>query len=150
MVRRPPRSTRTDTLFPYTTLFRSTGDVFKRGNLAGSARNVGVLVNAGDDHICKSSTTAHQSEYALMSAMIPVLAPSSISEQMELGLIGWEMSRYTGLWVGLKVVTEIMDSSESVSHDSGIDVSTPADFEMPADGLSLRSPDTALAQEEQT
>src|SRR3546814_6293203 len=83
-----------------------------------------------------------------MSAMIPVLAPSSISEQMELGLIGWEMSRYTGLWVGLKVVTEIMDSSESVSHDPGIDVSTPADFEMPADGLSLRSPDTALAQEE--
>src|SRR3546814_17245758 len=83
-----------------------------------------------------------------MSAMIPVLAPSSISEQMELGLIGWEMSRYTGLWVGLKVVTEIMDSSESVSHDPGIDVSTPADFEMPADGLSLRSPDPALAQEE--
>src|SRR3546814_4087202 len=83
-----------------------------------------------------------------MSAMIPVLAPSSISEQMELGLIGWEMSRYTGLWVGLKVVTEIMDSSESVYHDPGIDVSTPADFEMPADGLSLRSPDTALAQEE--
>src|SRR3546814_7380146 len=83
---------------------------------------------------------SHQSEYALMSAMIPVLAPSSISEQMELGLIGWEMSRYTGLWVGLKVVTEIMDSSESVSHDPGIDVSTPADFEMPADGVSLRSP----------
>src|SRR3546814_16268417 len=68
-----------------------TGDVFKHGNLAGSARNGGVLVIAGDDHICKSSTTAHQSEYALMSAMIPVLEPSSISEQMELGLIGWEM-----------------------------------------------------------
>src|SRR3546814_19144334 len=67
---------------------------------------------------------------------------------MELGLIGWEMSRYTGLWVGLKVVTEIMDSSESVSHDPRIDVSTPTDFEMPADGLSLRSPDTALAQDE--
>src|SRR3546814_7720192 len=26
MIRRPPRSTRTDTLFPYTTLFRSNGD----------------------------------------------------------------------------------------------------------------------------
>src|SRR3546814_11406271 len=26
MIRRPPRSTRTDTLFPYTTLFRSYGD----------------------------------------------------------------------------------------------------------------------------
>src|SRR3546814_9869056 len=85
-----------------------------------------------------------------MSAMIPVLAPSSISEQMELGLIGWEMSRYTGLWVGLKVVTEIMDGSESVSHDPRIDVSTPTDFEMLADGFSLRSPATALRSAEHT
>src|SRR3546814_7473028 len=58
------------------------------------------------------------------------------------------MSLHTGLLFGFNVVTEIMYSSESVSHDPGIDVSTPADFEMPADGLSLRSPDTALAQEE--
>src|SRR3546814_15888696 len=31
MIRRPPRSTRTDTLFPYTTLFRSTDEVSQRG-----------------------------------------------------------------------------------------------------------------------
>src|SRR3546814_1030063 len=30
MIRRPPRSTRTDTLFPYTTLFRSSGNTFGR------------------------------------------------------------------------------------------------------------------------
>src|SRR3546814_9767634 len=37
MIRRPPRSTRTDTLFPYTTLFRSTGleyDTESRGHTA--------------------------------------------------------------------------------------------------------------------
>src|SRR3546814_17047028 len=87
-----------------------TGDVFKHGNLAGSARHGGVLVIAGDDHICNSSTTAHQSEYALMSAMIHVLVPSSISAQMELGLIGWELSHHTALWVGLLVCTEVVDT----------------------------------------
>src|SRR3546814_12645489 len=59
-----------------------TGDVFKHGNLAGSARNGGVLVIAGDDHICKSSTTAHQSEYALMSAMIPEIGRASCRERV--------------------------------------------------------------------
>src|SRR5882757_4210377 len=73
-----------------------SGDVLKHGNLAGSAREGGVLVVAGDDHTCKSSTTAHQSEFALVDAMLPVLAPSSIAEQMEYGLIGWELSRATG------------------------------------------------------
>src|SRR3546814_10809059 len=34
MIRRPPRSTRTDTLFPYTTLFRSLGQVIVNPNLA--------------------------------------------------------------------------------------------------------------------
>src|SRR3546814_16595083 len=33
MIRRPPRSTRTDTLFPYTTLFRSRNESFK--NIVG-------------------------------------------------------------------------------------------------------------------
>lgn len=125
-----------------------SGDALKHGNLAGSAHEGGVLVVAGDDHTCKSSTTAHQSEYALMDAMIPILAPASLAEQMEYGLIGWELSRYSGLWAGLKVVTEIMDSSASLQHDPIINLSVPADFEMPAAGLSLRWPDTPLQQEE--
>ncbi|MDR7155741.1 indolepyruvate ferredoxin oxidoreductase [Sphingobium xenophagum] len=125
-----------------------TGDVFKHGNLAGSARNGGVLVIAGDDHTCKSSTTAHQSEYGLVDALIPILSPATISEQIEYGLIGWEMSRYTGLWVGLKVVTEIMDSGESLAADPRVDITLPMAFEMPPGGLSLRTPDTPLAQEE--
>ncbi len=125
-----------------------SGDAFKHGNLAGTARQGGVLVIAGDDHTCKSSTTAHQSEYALADAMIPVLAPASIAEQMQFGLIGWEMSRYAGLWVGLKVVTEIMDSGESIFADPIIDLAAPDYDPLPADGLWLRWPDTPLAQEE--
>src|SRR3546814_10156098 len=45
MIRRPPRSTRTDTLFPYTTLFRSTRvarEVGTDGKLGGQARVEGV------------------------------------------------------------------------------------------------------------
>ena len=125
-----------------------TGDVFKHGNLAGSAREGGVLVIAGDDHTCKSSTTAHQSEFGLIDAMIPVLSPASVAEQIEYGLIGWELSRFTGLWVGMKVVTEIMDSNVSMTADPAISLTAPRDFDMTADGLSLRWPDTPLAQEE--
>jgi indolepyruvate ferredoxin oxidoreductase len=125
-----------------------TGDVFKHGNLAGSARQGGVLVIAGDDHTCKSSTTAHQSEFGLIDAMIPVLSPASIAEQIEYGLIGWELSRFSGLWVGMKVVTEIMDSNVSMTADPAVSLVAPQTFDLPADGLSLRWPDTPLAQEE--
>jgi len=125
-----------------------TGDVLKHGNLAGSAGEGGVLVVAGDDHTCKSSTTAHQSEFSLIAAMIPVLAPSSIAEQMEYGLIGWELSRASGLWAGLKVVTEIMDSSESLAADPMIRLVNTEALMPSTKSLSLRWPDTPLAQEE--
>jgi indolepyruvate ferredoxin oxidoreductase len=125
-----------------------SGDAFKHGNLAGSAREGGVLVVTGDDHTCKSSTTAHQSEYALVAAMIPVLAPASIAEQMQFGLIGWELSRVTGLWAGLKVVTEIMDSGESFAGDSVIELVDADAHVVPSMNLSLRWPDSPLAQEE--
>jgi indolepyruvate ferredoxin oxidoreductase len=125
-----------------------TGDVFKHANLAGSAAQGGVLVVAGDDHTCKSSTTAHQSEFGLIDAMMPVLAPSSVAEQIEFGLVGWALSRFSGLWVGMKVVTEIMDSNVSLAADPVVSLAEPDDFVAPAGGLSLRWPDSPLAQEE--
>ncbi len=74
-----------------------SGDAFRHGNLAGSSRNGGVLVLMGDDHTCESSTTAHQSEFALVDAMIPVLNPSGVQEIVDYGLFGWALSRYSGL-----------------------------------------------------
>ena len=93
------------------------GDVFRHGNTAGSAKNGGVLVLAGDDHAAKSSTLPHQSDHQFSAAMMPVLYPSSVQEIIDLGLHGWAMSRYSGLWVGYKCVSDTVESSASVNID---------------------------------
>src|SRR3982750_1187518 len=91
-----------------------SGDPLKHGNSAGSAPHGGVLLLAGDDHTCKSSTLAHQSEYAFMDALIPVLNPAGVQEFLDLGLYGWAMSRYSGSWIAFKTIAETVDSSASV------------------------------------
>lgn len=126
-----------------------SGDVFKHGNLAGSAPHGGVLLLAGDDHTCKSSTTAHQSEFAFVDAMIPVLNPAGVQEFLDLGLYGWAMSRFSGCWVAFKTVAETVDSSASVHVDPHrVKIVTPEGFEMPEGGLNIRWPDEFLPQED--
>jgi indolepyruvate ferredoxin oxidoreductase len=124
------------------------GDVFKHGNNAGSARHGGVLVLAGDDHAAKSSSTAHQSDHILNACGIPVLYPSSVQEYLDYGLHAWAMSRYTGLWVSMKCVTDIIESGAVVELDPDrVQIVTPTDFELPAGGLNIRWPDAILDQE---
>ncbi|WP_034299781.1 indolepyruvate ferredoxin oxidoreductase family protein [Herbaspirillum sp. RV1423] len=124
------------------------GDVFKHANMAGTSRHGGVLVIAGDDHAAKSSTTAHQSEHILKACGIPVLYPSSVQEYLDYGLHGWAMSRYTGLWVAMKCVTDIVESGMSVMIDpQRVQPLIPTDFLLPPDGLNIRQPDTVLEQE---
>ncbi|KIF82936.1 indolepyruvate ferredoxin oxidoreductase family protein [Noviherbaspirillum autotrophicum] len=124
------------------------GDVFKHANMAGTDRRGGVLVLAGDDHAAKSSTTAHQSEHILKACGIPVLYPSSVQEYLDYGLHGWAISRYTGLWVAMKCVTDIVESGASVDLDPGrVQIALPADFELPPGGLNIRYPDAVLEQE---
>jgi len=123
-----------------------SGDVLRHGNLAGAAKNGGVLLLAGDDHTCKSSTTAHQSEYAFMDAGIPVLNPAGVQEFLDLGLYGWAMSRYSGCWVAFKVVAETVDSTASCSIDPHrLQIRLPDDFAMPAEGLNIRWPQSSFA-----
>jgi len=124
------------------------GDVFKHANNAGSARHGGVLVLAGDDHAAKSSSTAHQSDHILTACGIPVLYPSSVQEYIDYGLHAWAMSRYTGLWVSMKCVTDIIESGAVVDFDPDrVQIAMPDDFELPAGGLNIRWPDTVLDQE---
>jgi indolepyruvate ferredoxin oxidoreductase len=125
-----------------------SGDVFKHGNAAGTSPHGGVLVLAGDDHACKSSTLPHQSEYAFMDASIPVLNPSGVQEILDYGLFGWAMSRYSGCWIAMKTIAETVDSSASVHvAPDRVSIVLPEDFEMPPGGLNIRWPDPPLDQE---
>ncbi|HSS29269.1 MAG TPA: indolepyruvate ferredoxin oxidoreductase family protein, partial [Usitatibacter sp.] len=124
------------------------GDAMKHANAAGSAKHGGVLMLAGDDHACKSSTLPHQSEHAFDAAMIPVLYPTGTQEIIDMGLHGFAMSRYSGLYVAFKVVSETVDSSASiyVGTDSPRIV-LPEDFQLPEGGLNIRWPDAPMEQE---
>jgi indolepyruvate ferredoxin oxidoreductase len=91
-----------------------SGDPFKHGNIAGTHPHGGVLIVAGDDHSGKSSTVAHQSEIALMHAGMPILAPSNVQDVIDLGLLGFAMSRYTGLYTGFKMCNETLEQTMTV------------------------------------
>ena len=117
--------------------------------MAGTAKHGGVIALAGDDHMAKSSTVAHQTEYAFMDAMIPVLNPSGVQEFLDLGIYGWAMSRYSGCWVAFKTIAETVETSASVYVDPHrISIKTPSDFAMPEGGLNIRWPDNVMEQEE--
>ncbi len=123
-------------------------DVFKHANSAGTSPHGGVLVLAGDDHGAKSSTLAHQSEHVFMAAQMPVLNPAGVQEVLDFGLFGWALSRFSGLWVGMKAISETVESSASVTVDPWRQVFvTPEGFKMPPGGLNIRWPDKFLEQE---
>ncbi|HEY6854215.1 MAG TPA: indolepyruvate ferredoxin oxidoreductase family protein, partial [Gemmatimonadales bacterium] len=88
-----------------------SGDIFKHANFAGVGKNGGVLALAGDDPSCKSSTIPSQSEPAFWAAGFPVLYPGSVQEVLDLGLHGYALSRYSGLWVGFKCATDVCDEA---------------------------------------
>src|SRR5947207_8682320 len=86
-----------------------TGDIFKHANYAGIGRWGGVLALGGDDPLSKSSTLPSHSEVAFYDALFPVIFPGTIQEILDLGRLGFELSRYSGLWVGAKIVTNVAD-----------------------------------------
>ena len=123
-------------------------DVIKHANAFGTSRYGGVLAVAGDDHACKSSTLPHQSEHMFIGASVPVLSPANVQEVLDLGIFGWELSRYSGCWVALKAITENMDSAISADIDPDrIEIVIPEEFQLPPDGVHGRWPDKPLEQE---
>jgi len=124
------------------------GDVFKHGNAAGTSKFGGVLALAADDHACRSSTLPHGSELEFVSAMMPVLNPAGVQDILDMGLLGWAMSRFTGRWVGFKTIAETVESSASVNvNPHQLDIVLPEDFMLPEGGLNIRWPDPPLNQE---
>ncbi|HEX2542532.1 MAG TPA: indolepyruvate ferredoxin oxidoreductase family protein [Caldimonas sp.] len=123
-------------------------DVFKHANMAGTAKHGGVIALAGDDHIAKSSTAAHQSDHIFKACGLPVFFPSSVQDILDMGLHAFAMSRFAGVWSGMKTIQEIVESSASISVDPDrVDIILPEDFQMPEGGLHIRWPDPPLEQE---
>ncbi|MEJ8859888.1 indolepyruvate ferredoxin oxidoreductase family protein [Variovorax robiniae] len=127
------------------------GDALKHGNAYGSSPHGGVLVVAGDDHGCVSSSMPHQSDHAFMAWSMPVLQPANVAEYLEFGLYGYELSRFSGAWVGMAALSEVVESAGTVDLDRiNARVAAWADADSvrgitghlaPADGLHYRWPD---------
>ena len=125
-----------------------TGDVFKHANFAGTAGHGGVLAVAGDDHACKSSTLPSQSEFAFQDFEMPVLAPASVQEVLDYGLLGYALSRYSGLWVGLVALADTMDSGATIAVDLDRHAFViPENFTLPTGGLGIRLKDQPMDKE---
>lgn len=124
------------------------GDALRHGNAYGCSPHGGVLVVAGDDHGCVSSSMPHQSDVAFMTWFMPTLNPATVAEYLEYGEYGYALSRFSGMWVGFKAISETVESSVSFELKPDRIFSAPA-FDMPADGLHYRWPDLPGPQIEQ-
>ncbi|HEU6456218.1 MAG TPA: indolepyruvate ferredoxin oxidoreductase family protein, partial [Roseateles sp.] len=123
-------------------------DVIKHANMAGTTPWGGVIAVAGDDHISKSSTAAHQSDHIFKACGTPVFFPTNVQEILDLGIHAFAMSRFSGVWSGMKTIQEIVESSATAMIDpERVDIVIPTDFEMPPGGLHIRWPDAPLEQE---
>ncbi len=114
-----------------------SGDALKHGNAYGSSAHGGVLVVAGDDHGCVSSSMPHQSDVAFMSFFMPTLNPASVAEYLEYAEYGYALSRFSGMWVGFKAISETVESGMSFDLPMPRDFNTP-DYTAPAGGLHYR------------
>jgi indolepyruvate ferredoxin oxidoreductase len=124
-----------------------TGDVFRHANMAGSSRHGGVLVAMGDDHTGESSTVCHQSDWAMVDAYIPVLSPAGVQEILDYGLYGIAMSRFAGVWAGLKLMKDTVEVTSIIDGRADRMRFVTPDFPMPDGGLNIRLVDHWIPQE---
>ncbi|SDW75544.1 indolepyruvate ferredoxin oxidoreductase [Ruegeria halocynthiae] len=117
-----------------------SGDALKHGNAYGSAPKGGVLVVAGDDHGCVSSSMPHQSDVAFMAWFMPTLNPASVEEYLEFGEYGFALSRFSGTWVGFKAISETVESARSVELHPDRSFTLP-EIDLPERGLHVRTAD---------
>ncbi|WP_299588381.1 indolepyruvate ferredoxin oxidoreductase family protein [uncultured Microbulbifer sp.] len=113
-----------------------TADVFRQANIQGTAKLGGVLALCGDDHTAESSMFSHNTDQIFESVMMPLLFPASIDEYLTLGLAGIALSRFSGLWVGFKAITETVEAGASLVVPGLPQFTIPADFPIPAYGLN--------------
>ncbi len=124
-----------------------TGDAMRHANMAGTSKHGGVLMAMGDDHTGESSTVLHQSEWALVDAYMPVVSPAGVQEVIDYGLYGIALSRFAGVWVGLKTMKDTIEATSVVDGSLDRVQIVEPEFDMPEGGLNIRLGDTPHAQE---
>ena len=124
-----------------------SGDVMRHANMAGTSVNGGVLMAMGDDHTGESSTVLHQSEFAMIDSYMPVVSPAGVQEVMDYGLYGWALSRFAGVWVGLKTMKDTVEVTSVVDGDPHRLSFVMPEFDMPDGGLNIRLVDDRVDQE---
>ncbi|WP_296417526.1 indolepyruvate ferredoxin oxidoreductase family protein [Pseudooctadecabacter sp.] len=124
-----------------------SGDVMRHANMAGTSPHGGVVMAMGDDHTGESSTTLHQSDWAMVDAYMPIVSPAGVQEVLDMGLYAYALSRFAGVWVGLKTMKDTIEVTSVVNGDPHRLSFEDPEFEMPEDGLHIRVVDTPVAQE---
>jgi len=124
-----------------------SGDAIRHANMAGTSPLGGVLMAMGDDHTGESSTVLHQSEWALMDAYMPIVSPAGVQEILDYGIYGLALSRFSGLWVGLKTMKDTIEVTSVVDGDPDRMKLVTPDFHMPEGGLNIRLVDDRIPQE---
>ena len=125
-----------------------SGDAMRHFNMAGTDANGGAIMVMGDDHTGESSTTCHQSDWALVDVHMPVLSPAGVQEILDYGIYGYGLSRYAGVCVGLKAVKDTVEATAVVDgRPERMQLVTP-DFPLPEGGLNIRLGDHWVPQEE--
>ncbi|OED48001.1 indolepyruvate ferredoxin oxidoreductase [Rhodobacteraceae bacterium (ex Bugula neritina AB1)] len=124
-----------------------SGDAIRHANMAGTSKHGGVLLAMGDDHTGESSTVLHQSEWSLLDCYLPIVSPAGVQEILDYGIYGYALSRFSGLWTGLKTMKDTIEVTSVVdARPDRMDIVTP-EIDMPADGLNIRLDDDRFRQE---
>jgi len=124
-----------------------SGDVMRHANMAGTSPHGGVIMAMGDDHTGESSTTLHQSDWAMVDAYMPIVSPAGVQEILDYGLYAWALSRFAGVWVGLKTMKDTVEVTSVVDGDPFRQSFVTPDIHMPEGGLNIRLVDTPQIQE---
>ena len=124
-----------------------SGDAIRHANMAGTSSKGGVVMAMGDDHTGESSTTLHQSDFAMVDAHIPIVSPAGVQEILDFGHYGFELSRFSGLWVGLKTMKDTIEVTSVVEADPHRLSFVRPDIALPEGGMNIRLVDTAALQE---
>ena len=124
-----------------------SGDVMRHANMAGTSPHGGVIMAMGDDHTGESSTVLHQSDWAMVDAYMPVVSPAGVQEIIDYGLYGYALSRFSGLWVGLKTMKDTVEVTSVVDGRPDRMQFVQPSFDMPEGGLNIRLMDSPQDQE---